>query len=108
MTHIDKFLESTRLNPTYWAYVKKVAHKLGSDGCTGGTQFFRAACLEHDIHYRTKRFLTGVSIDKDTADYIFRRRMQQKSIFRKFSPMSWWRWVGVRTIIGRLAWEGKL
>lgn len=91
----------------YWKRVKQRAKELGADGCSGVPDFYLHACLEHDIHYRTHHTLDGVLLTRAEADAIFRKRIQQMSKLKRFSPMSYWRWVGVR-IFGRRAWNKKL
>src|SRR3990167_3513292 len=89
----------------YWSLVNRTAKKLGANGCTGVPDFYRQACLEHDIHYRTHLSVFGSPITKATADRTFRRRIQQRSIFGILSPMAWWRWLAVRFFGGK-AWKG--
>lgn len=79
----------------YWTIVRKVAGILKSDGCTGVKDYFLDACLEHDIHWRTGRTVFGVSITTGQANRRFRKVIQSRSRFGRFSPMSWWRWAGV-------------
>jgi hypothetical protein len=88
----------------YWDRVRAEATRLGSDGCSGVPDFFRDACLEHDIHYRTHRNLDGREITKREADRLFRQRMQDMSVFGAYSPMSWWRWLAV-TLAGGSSWR---
>lgn len=95
----------TEKDTLYWMRVKKEALRLKSDGCTGVPDWFRRACLEHDVHYRTHRRINGnISLCKEEADYIFKVRMQHLSWFGRFSPMAWWRWMAVKTF-GRKAWN---
>lgn len=89
----------------YWARVRQRAAELGSDGCSGVLDVYLDACLEHDIHYRTHRRLDGSPITRKEADALFRQRMQERSLFGAFSPMAWWRWLGVRAF-GASAWSG--
>ena len=89
----------------YWASVRARAAELGSDGCTGVTQAFHDCCFEHDVHYRTGMRLDGTPITRRAADAAFRRCIQSRSVFGKMSPMSWWRWLGVR-VFGRGAYKG--
>lgn len=62
-----------------------------SDHCTGVVDIYADCCLEHDIHYRCK------DISRRAADAAFRRCIQSKSKLGKLSPVSWFRWLGVRT-----------
>ena len=79
----------------YWVIVRDVAALLQSDGCTGVKDYYVDACYEHDIHWRTGRTLFGVPITTAQANERFRRVIQSRSRFGRFSPMSWARWVGV-------------
>jgi len=88
----------------YWRRVRQVAAALKSDGCTGVVDIYKDACLEHDIHYRLGRTLGGYVITRADADRRFRLVMQSRSPFGRISPMSWWRWAGVR-IGGRAIWN---
>jgi hypothetical protein len=98
------WLDHTAWDKLYWSDVRERAIELESDGCTGVPQWLIWTCWEHDIHYRTHKMLDGTMIDKRTADYIFRVRIQQGSGFGVLSPVSWWRWIGVRMLAKR-AWE---
>ena len=103
---VKRWLEVTAWNRKYWALVAEQARELNSDGCSGVPDRYRWTCLEHDIHYRTRCFVRSIrAIDKETADYIFRVRIQQGSPFGCLSPISWVRWLGVRWF-GNKAWEG--
>ncbi len=91
---------------SYWLHIRERAKRLESDGCSGVPDFYLDACLEHDIHYRTHRWLDGLPIFKSEADERFRQVIQSRSAFGLFSPMSWWRWLAVKWA-GQKAWEGK-
>lgn len=90
----------------YWWCVREYASWINSDGCTGVADFYLDACLEHDYHYRTHRWLDGRPIFRSEADERFRRVIQSRSPFGRISPLSWWRWAGVR-ILGRHAWNAN-
>ena len=91
-------------NRFYWAAVQAEASSLNADGCSHVTEAYRSCCLEHDIHYRTHKTIYGDDISRTEADARFRQCMQDRSRFGKSSPMSWWRWAGVR-LFGRKAWR---
>ena len=95
----------------YWEHVHAMAYWLRSDGCSGParlTQAYKAACFEHDIHYRTGQMLGGLDITRKQADDLFWRRMRQMAwdglcwwkpttwLHLIGFPMSWWRWAAVR------------
>src|SRR3990167_3372923 len=99
-----EWVERTGDNVWYWQQVDAIAKELHSDGCTGIPDFFSRACLEHDIHYRTHQTIFGTPITKDEADWIMKRRVQQWSWFREFSPMAQWRFWFLRGFV-RKPWE---
>ena len=90
----------------YWQAVRERAADLQSDGCSNVTDLYLDCCLEHDIHYRTGKTLAGVEISRQEADKVFRSCIQSRSPFKVFSPMSWWRWAGVR-IFGASSYASK-
>jgi len=79
----------------YWTVVRRRAQELKSDGCTLVLDFYLDACLEHDVHWRTGKTLTGVPISTRQANLRFRYVIQNRSPFGLMSPMSWVRWAGV-------------
>lgn len=89
----------------YWVRVRERAAELLSDGCSGVPDFYLDACLDHDIAYRTGKTIHGEAITRAQADARFRRVIQSRSPFGVLSPMSWWRWAGVR-LFGGKAWSG--
>ena len=89
---------------SYWLHIRVRAKKLNADGCSGVPDFYLDACLEHDTHYRTHQWLDTEPIFKSEADARFRQVIQSRSIFGVMSPMSWWRWVGVKAF-GQKAWN---
>ena len=88
----------------YWEQVRAVADEIESDGCSKVPDFYGIACAEHDIHYRLHHRLDGSPITKAEADWEFRQAIQSHSKLGRFSPMSWWRWLGVKWF-GQKAWE---
>jgi hypothetical protein len=93
--------------------VRWAAGRLKADGCSKALEVYREACLEHDLTYRTgfdPRMLflyhVPVAISRREADARFREEMQRRSFAGKLSPMSWWRWLGVRVFGGFKAWKG--
>lgn len=88
----------------YWQRVKERAAELLSDGCSGVPDFHVICCLEHDIAYRTGQTVDGESLTRAEADARFRRCIQSRSLLGFFSPMSWWRWLGVR-VGGSASWQ---
>ena len=61
-----------------------------TDFCTGVSEWYADCCAQHDKEY------ANPDIKRREADGNFRRCIQKKSPFGIFSPMSWWRWAGVR------------
>jgi hypothetical protein len=101
---LDQWLEETAWDRIYWSDVRSRAQELKADGCSGVPDWMVWTCLEHDVHYRTHKTLNGTPITKTTSDYVFRVRIQQGSALGRFSPVSWWRWLGVK-YLGKKAWE---
>lgn len=102
------------LDPQYWRWVRWAASKLKADGCSKAVEVYHEACLEHDIAYRTGRdprmlfyYHQSVLITRAEVDARFRQEMQRRSFAGKLSPMSWWRWAGVRLFGGFKAWKGE-
>lgn len=83
--------------------IKKLAKFVCSDGCTGVPEFYRESCIVHDFWYRTHRDLDGSEITKAEADRRMRVMIQDRSPAGVFSPMSWWRWAGVKLFASK-AW----
>lgn len=86
---------------SYWDRVRHIAGLLKSDGCTGVKDYFLDACLEHDIHWRTRLTIDGHRISISESNRRFRLVIQNRSRFGVLSPLSWWRWVGV-SVFGRI------
>ena len=84
-----------------WDRIRQLAAALKSDGCTVVTEAFLDCCLLHDILYKTGIDPdTGQPVSRAEADRTFRDCMQSRSRLGRFSPMSWWRYLGVR-LFGR-------
>lgn len=77
-------------------YIYALEHALGADGCTAVSEIYHCCCIIHDLAYKLGIDCYGNPIDRAQADFNFRSCMQDKSMFGKCSPMSWWRWAGVR------------
>ena len=84
----------------YWERVRARAAELNSDGCSGVADIYLDCCYEHDIAYRTGKAFEGDRTTRAQDDARFRECIQEHSSFGRFSPVSWWRWLGVR-ILGR-------
>ena len=93
-----------RSNELFWNQMIDYG-KAKTDGCSGVPEFHQHACFAHDWCYRrgTKPTLDaagllvdGTLVTRAEADEAFRVCIQESSKLGKFSPMSWWRWVGVR------------
>ena len=103
MKQLDLWLKATAWDKRYWSDVMERAHALNADGCTGVPDYLVWTCMEHDVHFRTHRFMYGEPIDFATANYVFRVRIQQASGLGAFSPVAWWRWAAV-ACFGKKAW----
>ena len=91
----------------YWSWIRWLAERLKSDGCTVVSEMYHECCLEHDIAYRTghdprELYYKGrvVPISRRETDARFRKCMQSRSKLGRFSPVSWFRWLGVRAFGG--------
>lgn len=82
----------------YWEYILGRAREIQSDGCTWVAEIYQRACYEHDLHYKFAKNSAGERIGRGWADAVFRERMQQMSLLGEVSPLSRWRWVGVRVL----------
>ena len=96
-TEPDKFTEQDIL---------KISTFIGSDGCTLVLDICKEACIEHDFYYATKMDFTGKPISRTMADRLFKEASRKCSALGKASPMSVWRWLGVRAI-GWIFWRSK-
>ena len=88
----------------YWVLIRRLAETYHFDGCTGVPDFYINACLEHDGHYRFHATIFNKPITRAQADQRFREVIQCCSPWATYSPMSWWRWLGVR-LLGGPAWD---
>jgi len=80
---------------------RRISEFLESDGCSMVLDFYKRCCIFHDWWYATHLDFDLSDISRAEADKRFRHCIQSRSMLRKFSPMSWWRWLGVRTWGGR-------
>lgn len=87
--------------------VERIRLYIRSDGCTGVPDFYFAECVKHDFYYRTHVGFDGKVIKKSEGDCRFRQGIQRKSKLGFFSPMAWWRWLGVQGRLGHKAWRGE-
>lgn len=97
------------ITTTYWQKLKsidieRISKAIKSDGCSNVPEFYHPGCVMHDFWYRTHQDFSGETITKAEADKRFRLYIQSKSKFGRFSPMSWWRWLGVKWF-GQKAWS---
>lgn len=85
-----------RQPPEYWSKVRLAARALKSDGCSGpALQLYLDSCLEHDVHYRTGRTLSGLRISRYEADILFGHRIRQMAVDGlDWHPRTWWHLVG--------------
>ena len=103
---LKRWLKSTAWDRVYWSLVRERARAIKADGCSGVPDWMVWTCYEHDIHYRYHMTLEGGHIDKAQADYCLRVRIQQGSAMGVLSPVSWWRWAGVRVLPpAQTAWD---
>ena len=91
----------------FWGRVRLIARQLKSDGCTGVPEFYRDACLLHDLLYRSGCDLDGKPITRKEADAAMKQVIQDRSKLGRFSPLSWWRYGAVR-LFGAKSWKGAV
>jgi hypothetical protein len=113
-------MNTVYLRPTFWNWVRSEAAVISADGCSGPAAGFHIeCCYEHDLGYfyakdprdAYLKFRGGAvdpwadakPVSRRDVDARFRRCLQQRSTAGKYSPLSWWRWVGVR-MGGRKSW----
>lgn len=95
-------------------WIASEAKKIDSDGCTFVSELFHDCCSAHDLAYyygkdprsayRQYRalpedpgyWLLADPITRGAVDKRFRSCIQQKAPLKRFSPLAWLRWVGVR------------
>ena len=102
--------------PLYWDWVREECDKIGSDGCTLVSEMFHKCCSQHDLAYYWGKnpksaynyYITTVAPDNEAcwryadpvtrkeADDQFKTCIQGCSVFKRFSPLSYIRWAGVR------------
>jgi hypothetical protein len=100
------------MSPCYWDWVRSEAALIDTDGCSLVTGLKIECCFEHDLGfwyardpraaYRAARhqlidpWLTAPSIDRAEVDRRFRSCLQNRSRLGRWSPMAWYRWLGVK------------
>jgi hypothetical protein len=117
--------------PPYWVWITDVSTMIRADGCSGpATNAFLLECREHDIQYRFARDarqaytiaaradrehygLTYVQalmfarlIDREEADRDMKCGIQARSVFGKWSPLGWTRYLVLAKMKrGQRAWD---
>lgn len=86
----------------YWKLVEAKAKELGSDGCSGVSEWNQECCYEHDIAYKTGANVYGVKQTRKETDDAFYECNKKR---RVSTPRAFIRWLGVR-IFGGGAWKG--
>ena len=105
---LNAWLDETAWDKMYWSDVHLFADAVEADGCTGVADLFVWSCLEHDVFYRTHKFIGGGDITKVQADYILRIRIQQVHMSFLKWPISWIRWFGIAVLfknVSEKAWR---
>lgn len=104
----------------YRTFIIEEALLASSDGCTAVSELYQWCCFEHDLAYRYGKdprdayrlakqgsltyWLAAGKIKRSEADSRFKRCIQEHSPLGRFSPVSYWRWLGVR-IGGWFKWR---
>lgn len=105
---------------TYWEWIRSEASLVDTDGCTGVSGLRIECCFEHDLAFRTGkeprdafRLARLGSLDPwgeakrttfEQANERFLHCLQTRSKWGFYSPMAWWRWVGVM-VTTRDTWD---
>lgn len=107
----------------HWELVRGIARRLGADGCSGpASELYRAACLEHDVHYRTRQTVASVAagnanrsgfvprpgsfeiVSRRQADWLMLCSSMTRSPVRWLDPIAWFRFLVLR-LCGWKAWR---
>jgi hypothetical protein len=107
------------IRPTFWNWVRSEAELISTDGCSGVTGAEIDCCYLHDLLYyhgadpheayrqyrvgRLEPWVYARRVSRAEADKHLRRCLCNRSAFGTYSPMAWWRWLGVR-LWGGAAW----
>lgn len=97
----------------YWDRVRAMARWLKTDGCSSFSQIFMAACLEHDVRYRTRcsmeSWITGElePITRLRSDWRMLLASMSCSPVRVLTPVGWARFVVLR-VAGWKAWRNNM
>lgn len=105
---------------TYWNFIRSEATLIDTDGCSRVSGFQVDCCFEHDLGYyyaadprdayRLYRlgdhdyWQHASPITREDVDSRFRKCHQTRSKFGQWSPMAFWRWLGVRRF-GQSRWD---
>ena len=105
----------------YWSWIKAEAKAINSDGCSWVSELYRPCCLQHDLSYYYAKlpesaysyYIQDVVdpweqatwASRLDADQGFKACIQKRSRIKKWSPLSWIRYAGVR-LFGSGIWEG--
>ena len=84
-----------RSDAEYWQAVRDRAASLGSDGCTGVSEWHHECCLLHDVLYRDGRDLDGQPVTRSQADRMYWRCMTDRAKWGKWNPRAAVRFLGV-------------
>ena len=96
MARTARFAAAVTPNDAYWARVRARAAALGSDGCTGVSEWQHDCCLLHDILCRTGVDMDSVAVTRTEADALFWKCLTDRSPLGVWSPRAWLRYAGVR------------
>ena len=86
----------------YTDRVRRKAHALDSDGCTGVVDWYVVGCWDHDVAYATHADVDGVPITFELANLRLRWSIQHWSF--DWNPQAWVRYAVV-SAIGRHYWD---
>jgi hypothetical protein len=78
------------------AYIKALRQAIQSDGCSKVPDIYGSCCVLHDLCYKLGIDEYGKPMKKADADRLLRKCQQEKSRLGRFSPVSWFFFLGVR------------
>src|SRR5687767_7023163 len=111
-------------NPNYLTWLRAEASLIDTDGCSAVSGVRVECCYEHDLHYFYGRdardayryhrsspnpvgdigvWRQAKPISFEETNVRFRKCLQARSTAGRYSPLSWWRWLGV-TLFSKHVW----
>jgi hypothetical protein len=105
---------------TYWEWARAEASLIDTDGCSKVSGIHVECCYEHDLSFFAAKdprdaylrwrlgdpepWKCAKPITFGEANRRFRKCHQARSKFGMYSPMAWFRWLGVK-FLSKQAWD---